>query len=142
MVNHPYLDTIALYYLGCNTADAALMRSTFTPDVVHYFTHHEPVRGADALAHYWESMQPKIDAVWTLDHGIVQGTEAVIEWSMRWTPPPSSAPEMIRGAEWYMFEDGLIAEIRAYYCNPRTPYPHKDFELLGFPYANRDYAAK
>ena len=60
------------------------MRSTFTEGVVHYFTHHEPVRGAEALAHYWASMQPKIDACWTVDHGIVQGDEAVIEWSMTW----------------------------------------------------------
>ena len=118
------------------------MRSTFTSDVVHYFTHHEPVRGAEALAHYWVSMQPKIAACWTVDHGIVQGDEAVIEWSMSWTPAGSSDVEMIRGAEWYRFENRLIAEIRAYYLNPRAPYPQMDFELLGFDYDGRGYTLK
>jgi hypothetical protein len=141
-MDHPYLQTIDRYYHGCNTADEALMRSTFTEDVVHYYTHHDPVRGSAALAHYWSSMQPKIDGHWTIDHGIVQGNEAVIEWSMRWTPPGSSDTEMIRGAEWYLFEDQLIAEIRAYYLNPRAPYPHTDFELLGFDYDARGYTLK
>lgn len=142
MADHSHLDTIRRYYQGCNTADGALMRSTFTSDVVHYFTHHDPVRGADALAQYWESMQPRINATWTLDHGIVQGAEAVIEWSMSWTPPGSGEREMIRGAEWYEFEDDLIREIRAYYFNPRAPYPQNDFELLEFPYEDCDYADK
>jgi len=142
MRDHPYLQTIERYYRGCSRADSELMRSTFTAEVVHYFTHHEPVRGAEALAHYWMSMQPKIDACWTVDHGIVQGDEAVIEWSMSWTPPGSGSVEMIRGAEWYRFEDQLIAEIRAYYLNPRAPYPQMDFELLGFDYADRGYTLK
>lgn len=142
MIDHPHLQTIARYYRGCSSADTALMLSTFTADVVHYFTHHPPVRGAPALAHYWSSMQPKIGATWTLDHGIVQGDEAVIEWSMRWTPPGGGAVEMMRGAEWYQFADGLIAEIRAYYFNPRAPYPQTDFELLDFDYAGRGYSLK
>ncbi len=142
MKDHPHLKTIKRYYQGCSRADGELMRSTFTADVVHYFTHHEPVCGAEALARYWLSMQPKIDACWTVDHGIVQDEEAVIEWSMSWTPPDSDAVEMIRGAEWYRFENQLIAEIRAYYLNPRAAYPQPDFELLGFEYADRGYTLK
>ncbi|MEL0081985.1 MAG: nuclear transport factor 2 family protein [Gammaproteobacteria bacterium] len=142
MIDHPHLKTIERYYQGCNSADEALMRSTFTEDVVHYYTHHDPVRGAASLAHYWLSMQPRVDGHWSVDHGIVQGDEAVIEWTMRWTPTPGADPEMIRGAEWYRFEGGLIAEIRAYYLNPRVPYPQSDFELLGFDYAGRGYAQR
>ncbi|NOT54150.1 MAG: nuclear transport factor 2 family protein [Deltaproteobacteria bacterium] len=55
---HSYLDTITRYYHGCNTAEVALVKSTFTDDVVHYFTQHEPIRGAEALATYWVKMPP------------------------------------------------------------------------------------
>ena len=39
---HPFVQTIKQYYQGCSTADVELMKSTFTDDVVHYFTHHAP----------------------------------------------------------------------------------------------------
>lgn len=68
------LDLIRRYYAGCNTADRAAMQATFCADVVHYFTHHAPVRGAAALAEHWARMQPRIAGHWTVDHGIVQGT--------------------------------------------------------------------
>lgn len=135
---HAYVRTIREYYRGCSTADVAVMKGTFTDDVVHYFTHHAPIRGADALAGYWAKMQPRIDAVWTCDHAIVQGEECVIEWTMRWTPPTGRA-ELIRGAEWYVFRDGKIAEIRAYYLNRHLPYARHNFELEEFPYAARGY---
>lgn len=142
MNDHPHIKTIESYYQGCSRADVDQMISTFTADVVHYFTHHQPVRGAQALAHYWQSMQPKINGCWSVDHGIVQGDEAVIEWTMSWRPPKSDTVELIRGAEWYRFEGRLIAEIRAYYLNPRAPYPQADFELLGFDYEGRGYTLK
>ncbi len=142
MPDHPHLQIIKRYYQGCSCADESLMRSTLAADVVHYFTHHPPVRGAAELAHYWSSMQPKIKGTWILDHGIVQGDEAVIEWSVSWTAPGRNEIEKIRGAEWYRFENQLIIEIRAYYLNPREPYPQTDFELLGFDYAARGYSLK
>ncbi len=49
-MNH--VTTIKRYYHGCSTADRSLMISTFTDDVVHYFTHHGPIRGAENLADY------------------------------------------------------------------------------------------
>jgi len=79
---HPYVTTIKRYYHGCNTADIELMKSTFTEDVVHYFTHHKPIRGADALAMYWAKMQPRVGGVWTVDHAVGQEDEVVIEWTM------------------------------------------------------------
>ena len=103
--DHPFVHTIRQYYHGCSTADVELMQSTFTADVVHYFTHHAPIRGAQALATYWAKMQPRIRATWSCDHAIVQGDECVIEWTMTWTPPTGTV-EAMRGAEWYVFSWG------------------------------------
>jgi ketosteroid isomerase-like protein len=137
--DHPHIETIQRYYHGCNTADAALITSTFTDDVVHYFTHHAPIRGAATLAGYWVKMQPRVHGKWVVDHALVQGDEAVIEWTMRWTPASQQKPQLVRGAEWYVFRNNLIAEIRAYYLNPRLPYMFTNFELEKFPYAKREY---
>jgi len=138
MSEHPHVSTIRRYYAGCNAPDVALMRSTFTDDVVHYFVDHAPVHGSEGLAMYWAKVVPRTQASWTLDHAIVQGDEAVIEWSMRWTPANTGRPELLRGTEWYRFRDGKIAEIRSYHCNPHLTGP-ANFELHGFPYAARGY---
>jgi len=138
-MEHPYIATIKRYYHGCNTADIAVMISTFTDNVIHYFTHHAPIQGAETLATYWKKMQQRVKGVWTVDHGLVQSEEAVIEWTMQWTPPGSDTPELIRGAEWYVFRNERIAEIRAYYMNPRLPYSSTNFELEDFPYVERGY---
>ena len=135
---HPFIQTIKKYYHGCSTADVELMKSTFTADVVHYFTDHAPIRGAASLAAYCAKMQPRIQATWICDHAIVQGDECVIEWTMTWTPPTGKA-EAMRGAEWYIFRENKIAEIRAYYMNRHLPYEQPNFELQDFPYAERDY---
>ena len=68
---HPFIETIHTYYEGCNTADIALMKSTFTNDVVHYFSDHGEVRGADSLATYWSKVGPRTEANWQLDHALV-----------------------------------------------------------------------
>ena len=136
---HRYVDLIETYYRGCNNADAALMKSTFCDDVVHYFTHHPPIEGAENLASYWVKMQPRIEAEWRLDHALVQGDECVIEWTMSWNAPTGER-ELIRGAEWYVFRDDKIAEIRAYYLNRHLPYEGENFELDGFPYQARNYS--
>lgn len=134
-----HLQIIKTYYAGCNRADRALMQSVLDEEVVHYFTHHPPVRGAAVLADYWATMQPQIDGRWSLDHCIAQGDEAVIEWSLAWVPPATGKREYMRGAEWYRFRHGRISEIRAYYLNRHTPFKGKAFELQGFPYAERGY---
>ncbi len=135
---HPYVDTINRYYQGCNTADFDLMCSTFTPDVVHYFVDHSAVEGAAALANYWVKVGPRTGANWTCDHAVVQEPEAVIEWSMQWTPAATGKPELLRGSEWYLFEDGLIKEIRSYHNNFYLQDP-ANRELHGFDYAGRGY---
>lgn len=138
MGEHPHLATIRKYYDGCNRADVDLMMSTFTPDVVHYFIDEPPVRGARALADKWVGFS-KDESVprWTVDHGIVQGDEAVIEWTLIWTRPHrQTVTVMTRGAEWYFFKEGKICEIRAYEALGPGDRPN---ELDGFPYAQKGY---
>lgn len=136
---HAYLGTIRRYYEGCNRADFDLIRGTFTDDVVHWFTHAPVIRGGDELARFWTRVVPRYGNHFTVDHGICQGDEAVIEWSLELTPKPGLARELIRGAEWYVFRDGLICEIRAYYLNRHDPIPDESFELREFPYRDRGY---
>ncbi len=134
---HAYIDQIKKYYQGCNTQDFHLMCSTFTPDVVHYFVDHEPVRGAEALANYWCKVAPRTEANWQLDHALVQEPEAVIEWSMRWTTPNGDV-QVLRGTEWYIFEGTQISEIRSYHNNVFLQSP-RNRALWGFDYAGRSY---
>ena len=138
-INHPFLQTIRHYYDGCSRADFKTIRSTFTVDVVHYFTHAPAVCGGDALANFWVKVGRRFEDRFHVDHGIAEDDECVIEWSLEYTPEPGASRELIRGAEWYLFKDGLIAEIRAYYMNRHDAYPHTNFELWDFPYVERGY---
>ena len=137
MSENAHLATIRRYYDGCNRGDIELMMSTFTPDVVHYFVEEPPIRGARELANKWAEFQEEgRTARWTVDHGIAQGDEAVIEWTLVYTRPSRTPPSIIvRGAEWYFFRNGRISEIRAYEL---VDGDHK-CELDGFPYADRGY---
>ena len=135
---HLYIDTIKRYYEGCNTANVELMLSTFTDDVVHYFVDHGAVQGATGLANYWAKVGPRTHANWQLDHAIVDEPEAVIEWSMRWTPHQTGEPELLRGSEWYIFRDDKIAEIRSYHNNFYLQ-DRANRELHDFDYKGRGY---
>lgn len=135
---HPYINIIQTYYRGCNTHDVDLMMSTFTEDVVHYFVDHSAVRGAAALANYWAKVAPRTQANWQLDHALVQESEAVIEWSMAWVPAQTGKQEILRGSEWYVFDDRRIAEIRSYHNNIYLQDP-RNRELHDFDYAGRGY---
>ena len=139
---HRYQGIIESYYHGCNTVDVELMMSCFTDDVVHYFTHYQPVRGAGALAQFWAHIVPKHGNMFSVDHCIVQEPEAVIEWTLELTATPETGRELIRGAEWYVFRDDRISEIRAYYLNRHESYDRPDFELWGYPYRERGYHLK
>ena len=137
MAEHPHLATIRRYYDGCNTADVELMKSTFTPDVVDYFVEDPPIHGADAVAAYWLPFQDEgRRAVWSVDHGIAEGDEAVIEWTLLYTRPGKDPSTLLfRGAEWYFFREGLIREIRAY----EAVGGDHAAELDSYPYAERGY---
>jgi hypothetical protein len=136
--SHPYIDTIERYYQGCNTGDVRLMMSTFCDEIVHYFVDHRAVRGAAALANYWAKVGPRTQANWKLDHALVEEPEAVIEWSMRWVPDATGKPELLRGSEWYLFDDGRIAEIRSYHNNFYLQHPDNR-QLRDFDYQARGY---
>lgn len=50
-----------------------------------------------------------IDAVWIVGHILDGDDEAVIEWTMFWTPRGSERRVATRGAEWFTFgADGRI----------------------------------
>lgn len=135
---HPYVEIIRTYYRGCNSGDVDLMLSTFSDDVVHYFVDHAKVAGAQALANYWAKVQPRTHANWSLDHFVAQEPEAVIEWTMEWTPMQTGKPELLRGCEWYLFSGERIQEIRSYHCNYYLQQP-ENRELHDFDYAARGY---
>ncbi len=136
MAENPNLETIRKYYDGCNRADIEQMMSTFDPNIVHYFVEEPPVHGARQLAEKWAeySAEGRIPR-WTVDHGIAEGNEAVIEWTFVYTRPKRDPPTIVvRGAEWYLFKNGRIVEIRAY-----DPTDLSRAELVDFPYAARGY---
>ena len=135
---HHYIDIINRYYEGCNTGNIELMMSTFTLDVVHYFVDHSAVKGSAGLANYWAKVGPVTKANWILDHAIIQEPEAVIEWSMQWTPAKTGEPELLRGSEWYYVVDNKIAEIRSYHNNHYLQSA-ANRELWGFDYEGRGY---
>ena len=138
MKNHPYLDVILKYYTGCSTGNIELMKSTFTPDVTHYFTDDKPVSGAENLANHWAGFNTKTrKAEWTVDHFMADDDEAVIEWTMiSKYLEEGGRKAMIRGTEWYKFREGKIAEVRAYYL---WAPEQQESELVGFPYEARGY---
>tara|TARA_Y100000994_G_scaffold172926_1_gene142571 strand:- start:56 stop:484 length:429 start_codon:yes stop_codon:yes gene_type:complete len=141
MAKHHYIGIIETYYDACNQRDAELMVSTFTDDIVHYFVDHEPVRSAAGLANYWCKVAPRTEATWKLDHALVDGSEAVIEWSMRWRPSAKLDYELLRGTEWFFFVGNKIAEIRSYHCNFFLS-DRQNRQLRDFDYANRGYTSE
>ena len=80
---------VQTYYDACNTADEAGLAAAFTPDATHYFTRLPAVSGAEQIATLWAAQQRRLDARWTVEHGLEAGDEAVIEWTMTWTEPTS-----------------------------------------------------
>ena len=129
-------DLIVRYYDGCSAGDLDALRATLHPDVVHYFLAPNPgsapVVGAEHLARYWRKVAAMIDARWVVDHVLDGGAEAVIEWTLFWRPDGSGPRVATRGAEWFTFQDGLIAEIRSYY--QQRP---ESTQLHGFGYRDR-----
>lgn len=128
------LDLVEQYYDACNAADVARLTAAFTDDAAHYFTRLPPARDAANIANLWAGYQRRLEARWTVEHGIESGDEAVIEWTMTWTDPASGEKRLDRGTEWYRFEGERIAEIRAYHhSHPRN----RSGDLVGFDHAGR-----
>ena len=136
--DHPHVRTVLRYYEGCNRADASLIRATLAEDVVHYWVDHRPVEGAESLSVFAAKVAQRTRATWSADHVLAGADEAVVEWSMRWTPIGSNEEEILRGTEWIRFARGLIREVRSYHNNHHLSDP-RNFELRGFPYRERGY---
>jgi ketosteroid isomerase-like protein len=129
--------TVRRYFEGCQSGDLEILLSTLTDDVVHYFLprEHGPIRGAEHLARHWRKFKQVLDPVWNIDRIVAQDDLVVTEWSCIWTPKLTDRRIMMRGSEWYVMRDSLIAEIRAYFLHDTTA----DTELTGFPYPERGY---
>jgi len=136
-----YEQTIRTYFDGCNEADLEKMTACFTEDAVHYFPpgmYEGPWRGGRKIAEMWVHLVATIGSAWSIDRLIVdpESHQAAIEW----THYKTSDGKMLRGDEWYLFDEatGLIKEIRAYYASPQAP-GLTTLELEGFDYAGRGY---
>ena len=135
----PALTLIATYYDACSRGDAEGVSATMCSAVTHWFLApnigSRAVHGAEQLGRYWRKVHELIAPVWVVDHGIVDGDEAVIEWSMFWVPTNKTERVVTRGAEWFVVREDRIAEIRSYYRQEAA-----DSELDGFPYVERGYS--
>jgi len=131
------LDHIRSYYRALNTGDAKLVASHFTDDAVHYYTRLGPHEGAAAIADNAKWAVETIDGQWWFEHGMADGDEAVIEWTMTWRDPKSGAKRLNRGTEWFRLRDGKIAEVRAYHHGDRK---NPQGDLLGFDHPGRGYS--
>jgi ketosteroid isomerase-like protein len=129
------LDHVRSYYEALNTGDADLVASHFTDDAVHYYTRLGPHRGRE-IADYAKLGVEQLEGRWNLEHGIDDGEEAVIEWTMTWRSPKDGSRRIDRGTEWFRFRDGKICEVRAYHHGgPKNP----SGDLLGFDHAGRGH---
>ncbi|HYZ28713.1 MAG TPA: nuclear transport factor 2 family protein [Thermoleophilaceae bacterium] len=129
------LDHVRGYYDALNRGDADEIASFFTDDATHYYTRLGPHHGRE-IAENAQLGVERLDARWILEHGIDDGNEAVIEWSMLWTDPKSGERRLDRGTEWFRFEDGKIAEVRAYHHSNEK---NRSGDLLGFDHTGRGY---
>lgn len=133
------LALIERYYDACSRGDANAVAATLCDDVVHWFLApnigSRPVRGAEHLGRYWRKVHGMLAPVWVVDHGLADGDEAVIEWSMFWNPVGRTRRVVTRGAEWFVLRGERIAEIRSYYRQEA-----QDAELDRFPYELRGYS--
>jgi ketosteroid isomerase-like protein len=130
------LDHIRSYYAALNTGDPRAVAVHFTDDAVHFYTRLGPHEGAQTIGEHTKWAVENIDGQWHLENGIDDGEQAVIEWTMTWRDPESGEPRLDRGTEWFRFEDGKIAEVRAYHHGNRK---NPSGDLLGFDHAGRGY---
>jgi ketosteroid isomerase-like protein len=129
------LEHVRGYYEALNRGDADEVAAFFTDDATHYYTRMDPHHGRE-IAENAELGVKHIDAKWILEHGIENGEEAVIEWTMVWTDLKSGQRRLDRGTEWFRFDDGKICEVRAYF---HSNGKNRSGDLVGFDHAGRGY---
>lgn len=135
-------DLIQRYFEACNNADRQGLIDCFTEDAVHYFPPGlpgVPWRGAEKIADMWVWCVRTMGSRWTIDRMLAaeDGREATIEWT-HWKTYKN---EVLRGDEWYLFNDDVtrIREIRAYYAAPVDASKAVN-KLEDFDYQGRGYA--
>ena len=109
------LDDVKSYYAVINSGDVDAIADHFTGDAVHYYTRMAPHRGGRQIAERAAWAVENIEAEWSMYNGIDDGEQAVIEWAMKWRHPETGELKLDRGTEWFLFRDGKIREVRAYY---------------------------
>ena len=108
------LDHVRSYYDVINSGDVEAIHAHFTDDAVHYYTRMAPHRGREIAERAAWAVE-NVEAEWSMYNGIDDGEQAVIEWAMRWRHPETGELKLDRGTEWFVFRDGKICEVRAYY---------------------------
>ncbi|NTH16587.1 nuclear transport factor 2 family protein [Agrobacterium rhizogenes] len=133
---------IRRYFQACNDADRQGLIDCFASDAVHYFPPGlpgAPWLGAEAIAVGWLWCVENLGSQWTIEKVLAgsNGREAVIEWT-HWK---TGTGEVLRGDEWYIFDEGItrIVEIRAYYASPVNKSEPIN-RLHEFDYEGRGYA--
>jgi ketosteroid isomerase-like protein len=130
------VDHIRSYYEALNSGDADAVAAHFTDDATHYYTRLGPHEGAQTIGGYAALAVKSIEGRWIVENALEGEGEAVIEWTMTWRHPESGERRLDRGTEWFVFRDGLIAEVRAYHHGgPKNP----SGDLLGFDHEGRGY---
>jgi ketosteroid isomerase-like protein len=131
------VDHIRSYYEALNSGDAEAVAAHFTDDATHYYTRLGPHEGAATIGQMTDLAVKSIEAQWFVENALEgESDEAVIEWTMTWRDPKSGEKRLDRGTEWFVFRDGLIAEVRAYHHGgPKNP----SGDLLGFDHEGRGY---
>ena len=136
---HLLVEVLREYIKGCNTGDVELLKSTLTEDVKVYFLHTPPVVGTDQVASVWYQFHQETGSRWTIDRLLINGSEAVMEWSLLRFPENPTEPILDRGVDWFVFSDGRISEIRQYYDSRNLLPSDERYEQKGFPYRERGY---
>jgi ketosteroid isomerase-like protein len=124
------LDHVRSYYDVINSGDVDAIDAHFTDDAVHYYTRMPPHRGREIAERAAWAVQ-NIEAEWSMYNGIDDGEQAVIEWAMKWRHPETGERKLDRGTEWFLFRDGKICEVRAYY--------NRSGDLIEFDHAGRGH---
>jgi ketosteroid isomerase-like protein len=130
------LDHIRSYYQALNSGDPDRVAGHFTGDAAHYYTRLGPHEGAQTIGDYTKLAVDTLEGQWYIEHGIEQGDEAVIEWTMTWRDPKSGEKRLDRGTEWFLIRDGKIAEVRAYHHGGKK---NPQGDLLGFDHEGRGH---
>ena len=129
------MDHVRSYYDALNSGDSDRVASHFTEDAVHYYTRLGPHVGARAIGDHTHWAVENIEGQWFVENGIEQDDQACIEWAMTWRDD-TGEKRLDRGAEWFLFRDGKIAEVRAYFHGGKR---NRSGNLIGFDHAGRGH---